>query len=47
MAGRHHSIDALLSKKTLLTVQYMSICETNVDLGKKKKSFLFQNRIYC
>lgn len=46
MAGRHHSIDALLSKEPLLTMQYMSICETNVDLGKKK-SFLFQNRIYC
>lgn len=42
MAGRHHSIDALLSKETLLTVQYMSICETNVDLGKKKKVSCFK-----
>lgn len=43
MAGRQHSLDALLSKETLLTVQYMSICETNMGLGKKNlasKSYL-------
>lgn len=45
MAGRHHSSDALLSKETLLTMQYMSICETNV--GLEKKIILFQNHIYC
>lgn len=39
MAGRQHSLDALLSKETLLTVQYMSICETNMGLGKKKSCF--------
>lgn len=35
MAGRHPSLDALLSKEALLTMQYMSICETNVGLEKK------------
>lgn len=38
MAGRHPSLDALLSKEALLTMQYMSICETNVGLEKKNLS---------